>query len=62
MFKSKGINDLASDAVTFFYIIFWYFFRHIFIALASSAGLLMLLDKRPQIGQWRCLSSTSLKK
>ncbi|KAJ0872477.1 putative GTD-binding domain-containing protein [Helianthus annuus] len=36
--------------------------KHIFIALASSAGLLMLLDKRPQIGQWRCLSSTSLKK
>ncbi|KAJ0876858.1 putative GTD-binding domain-containing protein [Helianthus annuus] len=36
--------------------------KHIFIALASSAGLLMLLDKRTQIGQWRCLSSTSLKK
>ncbi|XP_076940176.1 myosin-binding protein 7-like [Bidens hawaiensis] len=36
--------------------------KHIFIALAGSAGLLMLLDKRPQIGQWRCLSSTSLKK
>ncbi|KAK9068530.1 hypothetical protein SSX86_012645 [Deinandra increscens subsp. villosa] len=36
--------------------------KHIFIALASSAGLLMLLDKRPQMGQWRCLSSTSLKK
>ncbi|KAI3743342.1 hypothetical protein L1987_61049 [Smallanthus sonchifolius] len=36
--------------------------KHIFIALASSAGLLMLLDKRHQMGQWRCLSSTSLKK
>ncbi|KAL8259778.1 hypothetical protein R6Q59_027731 [Mikania micrantha] len=37
-------------------------YRHILIALASSAGLLMLLDKRAQMGQWRCLSSTSLKK
>lgn len=34
--------------------------KHIFNALASNAGLLMLLDKGPQMGQWRCLSSTQV--
>lgn len=34
--------------------------KHIFDALASNAGLLMLLDKGPQFGLWRCLSSTQV--
>nr|GEV40811.1 myosin-binding protein 7 [Tanacetum cinerariifolium] len=34
--------------------------KHIFNALVSNAGLLMLLDKGPQMGQWRCLSCTQV--
>ncbi|XP_071690523.1 myosin-binding protein 7-like [Rutidosis leptorrhynchoides] len=34
--------------------------KHIFAALASNAGLLMLLNKGPQMGQWRCVSSTQV--
>nr|XP_043610961.1 myosin-binding protein 7 [Erigeron canadensis] len=34
--------------------------KHIFAALANNAGLLILLDKGPQMGQWRCLSSTQV--
>lgn len=34
--------------------------KHIFAALACNAGLLMVLNKGPQMGQWRCLSSTQV--
>lgn len=34
--------------------------KHIFSAVANNAGLLMLLERGPQLGQWRCLSSTQV--
>ncbi|KAI3683723.1 hypothetical protein L1987_84237 [Smallanthus sonchifolius] len=34
--------------------------KHIFSVLANSPGLVMLLDKGHQMGQWRCLSSTQV--
>ncbi|XP_009791912.1 myosin-binding protein 7 [Nicotiana tabacum] len=34
--------------------------KYMFGSSASNAGLLMLLDKGPRVGQWRCLSSTQV--
>lgn len=34
--------------------------KHIYSALANNAGMLMILDKGPQMGKWRCLSSTQV--
>ncbi|KAL3532205.1 hypothetical protein ACH5RR_005726 [Cinchona calisaya] len=34
--------------------------KYMFGLPANNAGLLMLLDKGPRVGQWRCLSSTQV--
>ncbi|KAK4358971.1 hypothetical protein RND71_021200 [Anisodus tanguticus] len=34
--------------------------KYMFGLTANRAGLLMLLDKGPRVGQWRCLSSTQV--
>ncbi|KAM3398301.1 myosin-binding protein 7 isoform X1 [Capsicum galapagoense] len=34
--------------------------KYLFGLTANRAGLLMLLDKGPHVGQWRCLSSTQV--
>ncbi|XP_016509648.2 myosin-binding protein 7 [Nicotiana tabacum] len=34
--------------------------KYLFGLSANNAGLLMLLDKGPSVGQWRCLSSTQV--
>ncbi|CAN4119836.1 unnamed protein product [Withania somnifera] len=34
--------------------------KYLFGLTANRAGLLMLLDKGPRVGQWRCLSSTQV--
>ncbi|XP_057466573.1 myosin-binding protein 7 [Actinidia eriantha] len=34
--------------------------KYLFGMSANNVGLLMLLDKGPRVGQWRCLSSTQL--
>ncbi|KAL2534519.1 Myosin-binding protein 7 [Abeliophyllum distichum] len=34
--------------------------RYMFGSSGNNAGLLMLLDRGPRVGQWRCLSSTQV--
>ncbi|KAG8374024.1 hypothetical protein BUALT_Bualt11G0087900 [Buddleja alternifolia] len=34
--------------------------KYMFGLSANNAGLLMLLDRGPRVGQWRCISSTSM--
>ncbi|KAK6145728.1 hypothetical protein DH2020_022548 [Rehmannia glutinosa] len=37
-----------------------FFFMYMFGLSANNAGLLMLLDRGPRVGQWRCILSTNM--
>ncbi|XP_023768048.1 myosin-binding protein 7 [Lactuca sativa] len=64
--KASGRIDSSFFSLFKRIVTFGYFGRRaqrnkqIYSALADNAGLLMLLNKGPQMGQWRCLSTTQV--
>ncbi|KAI3799442.1 hypothetical protein L1987_34740 [Smallanthus sonchifolius] len=66
--KKQSMSGNFSFVLLFKWIISFLFWRrarqskYMFGMSASNAGLRMLVNKGPQMGQWRCLSRTRFLK